>query len=364
MRIGFVGCGGFSGGNHIPNAAANPNLDIVGFCDLNEDILKNLEDQYKPKYTTTDMRKLISDPSIEMIICGTKPNFRFPIMKLAVENAKHLFVEKPICYAENEIEPMLSLINNSNIKFMVGFNRPYSPLMRDLKPIYKTNKKGSATIIYRIIGESILWPEHHYDAVVNRGESTIIHETTHIFDLLNWVTDLHPTRIHTVGEKNMDNVITISYPENVTAVIIAGDNSTAGFPKERIEINTNNGVILGDNFVELTAMGFEGDDFHFHKTYDYTIAGEKRNTSATELAEKMWEWRKSVTDDEKQSGYYYERMPKVDKGIAYELEAFRKMIENGLPSQTDVNAGAIAQRMAYAAINSCTTGEPVDIPPA
>ena len=109
----------------------------------------------------------------------------------------------------------------------------------------------------------------------------------------------------------MDNVITIAYQDDTSAVIIAGDNSTAGFPKERLEINTNNGIILGDHFVELTAMGFGSGEYHFHKTYGYKMAGETLNTSAAELAERMWEWRKSVTKEERATAYYYERMAKV-----------------------------------------------------
>jgi predicted dehydrogenase len=359
MRIGFIGCGGFSGGNHIPNAAANPNLDIVAFCDLNENILKELKVQYHPEYITTDMHKIMADSSIELIICGTKPDFRMPIMELAVKNGKHLFVEKPICYKENEINEMVPLMKDSSTEFMVGFNRPYSPLMQDLKPLYKKHKKGNTTIIYRIIGESVLWPKHHYDSIVHRGESTIIHETTHIFDLLNWLTDLYPTRIYTAGEGNMDNIITINYPENVTAVIIAGDNSTTGYPKEHIEINTNHGIIVGDNFTELTAIGF--DDAIFNKTYEYRCAGKTYNDGAIAAAKRTREWRQSVTEEERKTGYYYKRMVKVDKGIANEIEAFRKMIESGQPSETNVISGAISNLMAYRAIESWEKAQPIEL---
>ena len=359
MKIGFIGCGGFSSGNHIPNAALNPNFEIVAFCDLDENILDDLDTKYHPEYTTTNMHKLMSDPSIELIICGTKPDFRIPIMELAVEYKKHLFVEKPICYQEKEINAMVTLMQNSSSEFMVGFNRPYSPLMQDLKPLYRRHKKGNTTIIYRIVGESIIWPKHHYDAIVNKGESTIIHEITHIFDLLNWLTDLHPTRIYTAGEGNMDNIITINYPNNITAVIIAGDNSTTGYPKERIEINTNNGIITGDNFTELTAFGF--DDLYFNKTYQYYCAGIPYNDGAAAAAERTREWRQSVTEKERKTGYYYERMVKVDKGIANEIESFRNAITSGTPSETGIISGAISNLMAYRAMESWEKAEAIKL---
>ena len=55
-------------------------------------------------------------------------------------------------------DEMVALMNHAPIKFMVGFNRPYSPLMQDLKPIFQRCRKQAVTIIYRIIGESQLWP--------------------------------------------------------------------------------------------------------------------------------------------------------------------------------------------------------------
>lgn len=356
MRIGFIGCGGFSRGTHIPNAVVNPNFEIVAFCDLSESILNELNDQYHPEYVTTDMDRLMNDDSIEMVVCGTKPDFRLPIMESAVASGKHLFVEKPMCFDNAEIKPMVALMKDAPVKFMVGFNRPYSPIMRMTKDLYKKHRSGNTTIIYRIIGEAQLWPKHHHDAVVRDGESTIIHEITHIFDLLRWLTDSTPVSVYTAGEGNMDNIITLRYPDKVTAVIIAGDNGSAGFPKERLEINTNHGVIVADMFVELSATGYGNG--YFNKLFPCRVDGEPKLLTGVELAEQLRLWRRSVTQQEMDVGYYYDRMPKIHKGHAEELEAFRKIIENDLSSETDVFAGATANLLASEALESWRIGAP------
>ena len=350
MKVGFIGCGGFTSGNHLPNVAKNPELEISGLCDLNTAHLEELKLMYNPDYITDDMENIFNDPSIEMVICGTKPDFRLPIMKLAVKHNKPLFVEKPLCFNDKDIMPMLELMKDAPIPFMVGFNRPYSPMMQDIKPLYQELKQGSATIIYRIVGEARLWPKHHYDAVVVDNESTIIHEITHIFDLLNWLTDLVPTRIYTAGEGNMDNIITLNYPNQVTAVIIAGDNSYAGYPKERIEINTGYSTIVGDNFTETLAYCANGRIVN--KKYPYTIGEETFTTSAVEATSKTIEWRNSVTDEDIEKGYYYESQVKVDKGHYNELDFFRRTVLGKVAIETGVTAGALAQLTASAAIKS------------
>jgi len=278
-----------------------------------------------------------------------------PIMEATVKYGKHLFVEKPLCYDDGQIETMNKLILDSDIKFMVGFNRPYSPMMQDVKKLYKQHKQhkqGNATIIYRIIGEGIrLWPFHHYDAVINNGESTIIHEATHIFDLLNWMTDSFPEAVYTAGGGNVDNIITLEYPNDVTAVIISGDNANAGVPKEYLEINTNSGCIKGHNFIELEAFGWD-DNEYINRIYDYTIGGEVFNTPIAVAEEKMRHWRQHVTPEQIKVGYYYDTMIKEDKGHYNELEFFRRAVAGEVEIETGIIAGAITQLTASAAIKS------------
>ncbi len=360
MKVGIIGCGGFTQGNHIPNVAKNPEMSIRALCDLNTEYLEQLKEKYNPDYVTTNMDEIFADSEIGMVICGTKPDFRLPVMQCAAKTGKPLFVEKPLCYREDEIRPMIGLINDSKIKFMVGFNRPYSPIMQDIKPLYRENRKGNTTIIYRIIGEARLWPFHHFDAVVNKKESTIIHEATHIFDLLNWLNDAYPFRVYTAGGGNLDNIITLEYPEDVTAVVVSGDNSSGGVPKERIEINTNHGTITGEQFVELSAFGFD-NMVDIRKTYDYTIGGKVFNTSAEEAAEKQREWRKSLTPGQIEKGYYYDTQVKVNKGHYGELEFFRKCIEQDLPAETGAVQGAAANLIAWSAISSWEKHQTVDL---
>ena len=77
-------------------------------------------------------------------------------MRLAVEHGKHLFVEKPLCYRNEDIPEMVSLMRQAPKLFMVGFNRPYSPIMQLVKPLFQNNGEGDTTLIYRIIGTLVM----------------------------------------------------------------------------------------------------------------------------------------------------------------------------------------------------------------
>ena len=345
--IGVVGCGGFCRGNHIPNLLANGNVHLKALCDLNTDGLE----AYGTEIVTTDMEQLFADPEIQGIVCATKPDARFEAMELAKKFNKPLFVEKPLCWGEEQTFKAVELMQDHKDFVFVGFNREFSPMMQDAFKYFKARcTAGNTTIIYRIIGESYLWPPHHYTAVVDRKESTIIHEVTHIFQLMRFFTGTYPLSVNTSGGGNMDNIITLEYPDDITVVIIAGDNSNAGFPKEYLEINGNHTTIAGYNFVELEVTGNDGT--FIRKQYPYTVAGETFVTGRLEAEEKKREFRAHVTDKERAYGYYYDRQVKVDKGHAQEMEFFRKCAAGIIPSPINLHDGAAANIIAYRAIQS------------
>jgi len=64
------------------------------------------------------------------------------------------------------------------------------------------------------------------------------------------------------------------------------------------------------------------------------------------------QWYKSVAPEQRAYGYYYDRMPIVDKGQYAEMDLFRKVILAGGPSVTDVVRGALANLTAWAALES------------
>lgn len=359
MGVGFIGCGGHCCGSNIPCAASNPKLKIVGFCDLKDEQLEKLKEEYNPDFTTTDMERIFSTPSIGMVVCATKPDFRIPVMELAVKYRKPLFVEKPVAYTYEDTLKAVSIMKNSGVPFTVGFNRPYSPMMQAIRPIFERQRKDNTLISYRIVGEGHIWPPEHQHAVYVKKESTVLHETTHIFDLLNWLTRRAPVKIYMTGGGHVDNLITLTYPDNIFATIMAGDNGTVGYPKERIDINTNYGTIIGDFFAEMWAVRC-GDDSG-RRIFPSKWQGKNARINGRKCAEKIWKWRDGLTEEQRKTGHYFGQFPSIDKGHYAQQEYFRRQIVSGVPVETDVVRGALANLTAWKAIESWQKGQALDL---
>ena len=361
MNVGIIGCGGFVQGNHLPNAHRNSNLKVRALCDLNESILQKLQPQYAPDYVTTDFRKIAADKEIEMAVIGTSPGFRVEPIRALAEAGKHIYVEKPMSLGYEDSREIVSIVRKTGVKLQVGFNRPYSKIMQECKRIFRKMRRGQTLIYYRIVGESILWPQFHQDAV-NSGKSlTIIHETTHIFNLLNWLLDQSPLRVYAVGGPSDNNIITFTYPDETVATILQGGNGTEGYPKERMEVFSDNQVLVMDDFVELQCTQIPGEKDRLFPLKSNASGGKTEGVSWTQLRSELMSWRSRLTPEQIKVGYYYGSRPNVEKGHYAALQFLYEAVVNNTRPLTDEYQGALATVIGLEAVNSLRSGKPIDL---
>ena len=70
VRIGVIGCGGIARGKHMPAHKANPNSELVAFCDI---VVERAE-QAKINFGTEeskvyeDYKELLKDESIDAVL--------------------------------------------------------------------------------------------------------------------------------------------------------------------------------------------------------------------------------------------------------------------------------------------------------
>lgn len=361
MNIGIIGCGGFVQGTHLPNAAQNPNFKIRALCDINQNTLQTLGNKYTVDYVSTDYHKLAKDNEIEMVIIGTSPAVRVEPIKALAEGGKHIYVEKPMSLGYEDSKDIVEIVKNTGIKLQVGFNRPYARIMQEAKRIFRKIRKGQTLIYYRIVGEARLWPQFHQDNVASGKSATIIHEATHIFNLLNWLLDQDPLRVYVVGGQSDNNVITFTYPDDTVATIVSGSCGTEAYPKERMEIFSDYKVLAMDDFVELECTQIPGEKDQVFPLKSNPAGNITDGLSWKQLREGLMSWRKKLTAEEIKKGYYYTTRPCVEKGHYAALQALYDSIKNNTPPLTDAYQGAVATITGLKAVESLQSGKPVDL---
>jgi predicted dehydrogenase len=135
VRIAVVGCGG-RGGSHVNGWPAQPNVEIVALCDVDEaqigPKLKTLASRnLKTPAVYTDFRKLLEDKSIDAVSLAT-PNHWHTLQTIwACQAGKDVYVEKPLSHNVFESQQIVAAARKYNRMVQQGSQSRSSPALRE-----------------------------------------------------------------------------------------------------------------------------------------------------------------------------------------------------------------------------------------
>jgi predicted dehydrogenase/threonine dehydrogenase-like Zn-dependent dehydrogenase len=293
INVAVIGAGGFAQAHHLPNLKKIPFYIIKAIVTRTGSNAKKIAAEYGAEYCTTDYKEVLQDANINMVVIATRHNLHAPITVEAANAGKHIFVEKPIAMSYEDCKKVSDAVIENNINLTIDFNRRFAPLAQRAKRIVE-NRINPLMITYRI-NSAGMKKEHWVNDPVEGG-GAIIGECCHFFDFCNWIVGRDPMRIYAEKISSNDesmidtnNVIsTIRYEDGSVASIIYTTIGNESYPKERIEIFVDHGVIAIDDFKELVVTGLDGKgeklkriekgQFELINEYGKLLKGESRNT--------------------------------------------------------------------------------------
>ncbi len=224
---------------------------------------------------STNYKEVIENKDIDAVMILTPHSTHSKMTIEALNEKKHIYVEKPLCISEaelNEIKDTLITIE-SNAKtqlegplLVVGYNRRFSPHVQ--KTInYLENRKDPLIINYRI-NAGYISPEHWVHDE-KEGGSRIVGELCHFIDLVGYLTSSKVCKIYAERisgnnktSLNSDNIaVTLKFTDGSIANLTYTASGDRGFSRERIE------------------MFFDGNTIHIEdfKTTEIFFSGKKNN---------------------------------------------------------------------------------------
>jgi len=186
IGIGFLGTGGFARGVLLPILQKKARVKPVVLVSGTGLAARELADQYRFSFASTDVSEVWTNPDIQAVFIANRHNLHARQVIQALRSGKHVFVEKPLCISYKElceIEEVRSslLISHSPPILMVGYNRRFAPLVKDLR-VFFAGRQEPAYISYRVIAGWI--PGTHWIQDPQIGGGRIIGEACHFLDLI------------------------------------------------------------------------------------------------------------------------------------------------------------------------------------
>jgi predicted dehydrogenase len=195
IRIGVVGYG-YWGPNIVRNFASTEGVQVAAICDIHKDMLKRVKKAYPNIRVTTVPDEICFATDIDAVAIVTPVYTHFDIAKKALQNGKHVFVEKPFTYTAAQAEELIELAGKNKLQIMVDHTFLFTGAVRKIK---------------EIVDNEVLGNLYYFDSIrVNLG--LFQHDVNVVWDLaphdlsiMDYLIKDSPSAVVATGAAHFDN---------------------------------------------------------------------------------------------------------------------------------------------------------------
>lgn len=275
-----------------------------------------------------DAREVLTHPEVEaVLICAPTP-FHIPYVKLAAENGKHIFCEKPLDVDLKAIAEARQVVAQNGVNLMVGFNRRFDDNFARVKALVASGKIGEPHLL-KITSRDPAPPPLEYLEV---SGGIFLDMTIHDFDMARFIVGSEVTEVYVKGGAlinpeiakfdDVDTAVTVLTFENGAIGVIDNSRKAVYGYDQRLEIFGSEGMARAENRHEN----------------DVVFSGKDGVSGALPL-------------------YFF--LERYEKAFRACLKEFLTCIETGASSTVDAHDGLMATAIGKAAGISLAEGRPV-----
>jgi len=150
IRIGLIGGVGWMAKTHaltyamaptiFGNAPARPVLEML--AEATDELAKGAAADYGARRWTSDWRKLVNDPNIDVVDISTPNHLHKEMVLAAAAAGKHIYCEKPLGLNADETRLMADAVRKAGVLNLVGHNFPHNPIHSLARDIIRGGEIG------------------------------------------------------------------------------------------------------------------------------------------------------------------------------------------------------------------------------
>lgn len=320
LHIGVIGAGLFAKALLIPALARAKGVRLATLATTNGVNCHHIARKFGFEQSTTDYDALLADEKIDAVVILTRHNLHSQMVEKALVAGKHVFVEKPLCMTEEELDRVAAAYMAAGGRtLMVGYNRRFSPITQQCVAFFE-GRKAPATLVIRVNAGAV--PREHWAHSTEEGGGRLVSEGCHFFDMAMVLTGERPLQVFA-------RAVTSPYGQNL------GDEIAALL------------MMDGGSVAQILYTG-AGDRSFSRERYEIFSGGACASIEDFKVAEMCRDNRRRVV-----------RKRGQDLGYDAEIAAFIRGIHEGRPPVPfdDFAASTLA---TLRAVHSIETGRPLD----
>ena len=151
-KVNVVGAGSFAQRVLVPNLK-KAGLSLGVIASANGLTAKSAADRFGFVGVTTP-QDAVSDPEAELVVIATRHGSHASLAQAALRSGKAVFVEKPPCLTDDELDAVRAARAESGRPLFVGFNRRHAPFAIALRN-HVRESQAPIELIYRISAQAL-----------------------------------------------------------------------------------------------------------------------------------------------------------------------------------------------------------------
>ena len=132
IKVAIIGCGKIAD-SHAAQIQRIAECEIVGACDREELMAKQLYERFKIKQYFSDAKRMIEMAKPNIVHITTPPQSHFELGKLCLEAGCHVYVEKPFTLNTEEAIKLINFAIEKNLKITVGHDAVFNHAERRMR---------------------------------------------------------------------------------------------------------------------------------------------------------------------------------------------------------------------------------------
>jgi len=214
IKIGVIGYG-YWGPNIVRNLQGLDSTRTELICDSNPSAQARARKEHPGIRIVSDADEVLRSANIDAVAIITPVWTHYELAKKALENGKHVFIEKPFASNSAQAQELINLAAQKNLQIMVDHTFLFTGAVRKIRELTESGALGDL---------------YYYDSLrVNLG--LFQHDVSVIWDLaphdlaiMDYVIKGDPEAVVATGERHLNGVedvayMTVYFPRNIIAHI-------------------------------------------------------------------------------------------------------------------------------------------------
>jgi phthalate 4,5-cis-dihydrodiol dehydrogenase len=186
LNVGIIGLGG-GASDMIPAFVQHPHIALTAAADIDKGQLEKFHNEFHGE-THLSAEALCENPHVDAVYIATPNQFHIEHALIALEQGKHVLVEKPMTLTLDDADVMIKAADRHGVQLLVNVKHSFDPHIRKIREIVQSGELGRLRMLhYWYFSDWLYRPRTTEELNPSLGGGVTWRQGPHQFDIVRTI---------------------------------------------------------------------------------------------------------------------------------------------------------------------------------